>query len=243
MRLSSLQNPLVKHLVKIRDNAYFREESQSVLVFGPKLCTEIAQHVQPRRVFLLEGQEDPFGHEETYSITSDVLKKITHLPSPEPIVVEFPLPQPSNLAKKNRILVLDRITDPGNMGTLIRTALAFNWDGLFLTEGCVDPFHDKVVRASRGGLFFLPWTKGTWEELTSLKEERVAFVADMEGTPLPQVKAEKKCLLLLSNEAQGVSKEGAEFGKKISIPMSPNVESLNVAIAGALLMYVLGNGA
>ena len=124
------------------------------------------------------------------------------------------------------------------MGTLIRTALALGWGGVYLLPGCVDPFHEKVIRASRGALFRFPWKEGGWEELKKMNLK--AYIADIKGRPLDEVHPEKEILLLLSNEAQGVSDEGGGFGERITIPMTGGAESLNVAASGAIMMYELG---
>lgn len=238
--ISSLQNPLVKHCVKLRESRQYREEMQSVFITGHKMVDELMRMCQPKRLFFMEKKEirEPI---EAYQVSEAVLKKITGLPSPEGIAAEFPLPKPSALEPISSLIALDRIADPGNLGTLIRTALALGWDGVFLLPGCVDPFHDKTMRASRGALFHFPWASGSWEELSQLKEHNnlTAYVADMHGVPISSLSKNVRPLLLLSNEAQGISKEGSHFGIAISIPMKGEMESLNVAIAGAILMYAL----
>jgi len=189
--------------------------------------------IPPKCIFT----EKPYPLPHTL-VSKSVMKKITALTSPEGIAAEFPLPHPSSLERKAPLLALERINDPGNMGTLIRTALALGWEGVFFLPGCVDPFHEKVIRSSRGALFHLPWKQGGWDELKKLN--LIPYTADIEGRSLSEVKPEKELLLLLSNEAQGISEEGKRFGQKITIPMSGKMESLNVAISGAIMMYVLG---
>ncbi len=234
-RIVSLQNPEVKRLVKLRENPDFREQERSVLITGFKLIGELTERFTPKQIYA----QSPYKNLPTTLVSSEVMKKITALNSPEPIAAEFPLPPSSDLNPLSFVLVLDRINDPGNMGTLIRTALALGWEGLFLLPGCVDPFHDKVVRASRAALFTLPWKKGSWEELLALKSENSLFVADMEGTPLPELQSPKSAFLLLSNEARGASLKAKQQGQSVCIPIQNEMESLNVAIAGALLMYHL----
>lgn len=178
--------------------------------------------------------------EEVFLTTPPVLKKLIGLPSYEPIAAEFPLPTPSELEGAGPLLVLDAIRDPGNMGTLLRTALGMGWQGVFLLPTCVDPFHDKVIRASRGALFQLPWRQGDWRELLLFQKKQALklYVADIEGTPLKKATLDTKALLLLSNEARGVSEECKELGEKITIPMPGGTESLNVAVAGSILMFM-----
>ncbi|MCH9625363.1 MAG: 23S rRNA (guanosine-2'-O-)-methyltransferase RlmB [Chlamydiales bacterium] len=239
-KITSLQNPVIKHLVHLRQNKHYREEQKAVLVSGYKLIQEISKLHTPSKLFIAK-LEDKLTAQETYLVTPEILKKITNLPSPEPIVAEFPLPNSSSLQKQAPLLVLDAIQDPGNLGTLIRTALGLNWQGVFFLPNCVDPFHEKVLRASRGALFYLPWKMGTYKELEALKQENhlTSYIADMEGTPLSKISPQKNTLLILSNEAEGVSSQAESFGTKVAVPIQ-SIESLNVAIAGALLMYHLG---
>lgn len=197
-----------------------------MLISGVKLVREVSTHTKPLALYTEENTSE------------NVMKKITGLSSPEGVAAEFPLPKPSAL-QTGPLLVLDRLSDPGNVGTLIRTAIALGWAGIYFMPGTVDPFHEKVVRASRAALFRFPWQLGSWEELKQLKLE--GYVADIGGTPLDQVAPKKEIALVLSNEGQGVSDEGQTFGERITIPMHGEMESLNVAISGAILMYALGS--
>jgi TrmH family RNA methyltransferase len=140
--------------------------------------------------------------------------------------------------------VLDRISDPGNLGTLLRTALALGWEGAFLTPHSADPFNDKAIRASKGACFFLPLQEGSYEELEELLKENqiTAYVADLKGTSLPNLKVKHPLALILGNESLGPSAWAKQHGSAISIPMKKDVESLNVASAGAILMYELIQG-
>lgn len=239
--ISSTHNPLVKHLVKLRENKKYREEQGRLVVSGYKLIRELTALSPPLKLFV-ENLSDAPDSIESYLVTPAVLKKISGLSTPEPIAAEFSLPPPSSLMHQAPLLVLDAIRDPGNLGTLLRTALALGWGGVYLLPTCVDPFHEKVIRASRAALFHLPWRIGSWEELKELKESQKlsAYIADMEGEPLSQVHFTKNSLLLLSNEAQGVRPQDHVQGQKIAIPMHAEMESLNVAIAGGILMYGLG---
>jgi len=232
-KIISLQNPITKHLVKLRVDARYRKEQNSVLVSGVKLVKELQSFAKPKRIFSIKTYPSPHT-----LVSESVMKKITGLTSPEGIAAEFPLPKPSIMEDKAPLLVLDRINDPGNLGTLIRTALALGWEGIFFLPGCVDPFQEKVIRASRGALFRLPWKEGSWDELKKLN--LTAYTADIEGRPLDEIEPQKKILLLLSNEAQGVSEEGASFGERVTIPMPGEMESMNVATCGAIMMYELG---
>jgi len=240
--IASPHNPLVKHLVKLREDKHYRIVHDSVLVTGYKLVHEVVAHTPAKKWFVTDSQAAYDQKGEVIEVSTSVMKKITGLPSPEPIAAEFPLPKPHSLIGLTSLLVLDAIRDPGNLGTLLRTALALGWGGVFLLPTCVDLCHEKVIRASRAAPFRLFWQEGTWEEIEALQktEKFQPFIADTSGNPLHAIPPPSKPLLLLSNESQGVRGWVEKLGQKITIPMDENMESLNVAVAGAILMYSLG---
>jgi len=230
-KISSLSHTLVKHLLKLRKDADYRQATQSCLVMGKKAISEAMRYAKPKHIL----SSDP-SH---IQVSEEVFKKITGLTSPEPMLAEFPLPQPQSLQDVPSLLVLDRVTDPGNLGSLLRSALALGWGGVFFLPHCVDPFNDKVLRASKAALFSLPYTTGHLQDLFALAPHFSAYVADLTGNELNKTFPSKRPLLVLSHESQGVSAELQDFGTKITIPIK-NMESLNVAAAGAILMYELG---
>lgn len=242
--LTSLQHPLVKHLVKLKNCTRYRNQTGTVLIEGSKLVEEVTALRAAKAVLATKdpGGGKRYAAETFYTISDAVLNKITGTVEPEGVVAEVPLPQEASLQGIARLLVLDRIQDPGNMGTLLRTALALGWEGAFLLDGCCDPYNDKALRAAKGATFKLPWRKGGWKELSLLGAENKMdfYAATLSGKELCDVfKAPDALLLVLGNEARGVSQEAMSACKGISIPMSGKMESLNVSAAGAILMYEL----
>ncbi len=223
-KISSLHHPLVKHFVKLREKASYRKEQDSVLVMGDTLINELP--VKPKNVLTIENS------------SIEILKKISGLTSFSESIAEVGLPKPTSVGTVSSLLVIDQISDPGNLGTLLRTALALNWGGVFLLPNSVDPFNDKVMRASRAALFKLPWQQGSFEELQELVKRFTPLIADIKGTNLKEIGQPKHPLLVLSHEAHGVSDQMAQLGQKVTVPMA-NMESLNVAVAGSILMYGL----
>lgn len=205
---------------------------------GATLVEELAEISPPKCVLSTAALEK---HPDAFLVSEALIKKITQLPSPEGIVAEFPLPKPSSLANKRRLLCVDRLADPGNLGTLLRSALAFGFEGIFLIEPSVDLFNDKTIRASRGACFLLPFCYGSVHELKALIDENALtpLIADLEGENFEKVGPLSAPLLILGNESHGPSEEVKNLGKKITIPLSTTVESLNVAIAGSILLYAL----
>ncbi len=240
--ITSLQHPIVKHLVLLRKDRDYRKEKNRALIAGRKLISECASLVA--QVFLERGTPVPssIGAAEIVYVTSEILKKVTGLENPEPLAAEVSLPEPKALEGKQRILALDGISDPGNLGTLLRSALALGWEGVFITTNSTDPFNEKAVRAAKGASFRIPLQIGTREELCSLIERNrmQAVVADTAGELLSSLKVHAPLLLILGNESHGVCQEMKDRFASVKIPMD-QMESLNVASAGAILMFALRN--
>lgn len=145
--------------------------------------------------------------------------------------------------QKPFMLFLDGIQDPGNMGTIIRTADAFNIDGIILGEGCVDPYNSKVVRSTMGSIFRVPLyiCKNSIESLLELKGKGFNIIAtSLRGISIYNVdfNFNKKFLCIIGNEANGVSPKILDFAdRQIKIPMPGNAESLNAGVAASIIMY------
>ncbi len=236
--ITSLQNPLIKHLVELRKESGYRKEQKSVLISGYTMVKEL----QPvTSLFIEKGYEVPTGisYKTIYSVTREILEKITGLKNPEPIAAETSLPETVYFSSPEFLLVLDSISDPGNLGTLIRSTLALGWSGAFLINSA-DPFNEKALRAAKGATFRLPIQIGSYTELQELiqKKSAQAFVADIRGEPLNK-KITAPIVLVLGNETHGPSEEIKKMCQPISIPMIGPMESLNVASAGSILLHAL----
>lgn len=239
--ITSLQHPIVKHLVKLRKNREYRKMHQSALLTGLKLVKEVGE-LFPLSLILVEENYTPSfaAHSsQRFSVSHAILKKITGVETPEPIAAIAPLPAMGNLENKKLILVLDGIADPGNLGTLIRTALALGWDGAFITSNSADPFNEKALRAAKGATFRLPIVEGSHAALESflMKNHMHAFVADVDGEPIGDQKLQGPMALILGNESRGASECVKQKYPRLSIPMSSHMESMNVAIAGGIFMH------
>ena len=231
-KITILKHQTDKRLVKLRTDRATRYQEQSVLISGKKLASEL-----PLKALFVVGESN-LQAEEVFQVTDEIMKKITGLKNPEGVAAEVKMPSRATLDQVSRLLVLDGINDPGNMGTLIRTALALGWDGVFLLETSCDPFNDKALRASKGAVFRLPIQWGNWQELKKIvdKNDLQLLVADIEGENYRTVKGGDGLALILGNEAQGPSQESLANSKKITIPMSGQMESLNVSVAGGILL-------
>lgn len=241
--ITSLQNPLVKHLVKLRQNRDYRYDHQTLIVEGVKIIQELSKKYPIKTLVALDESLVPKGSkvEELLIAPQDIIDKISGLQSPEGLIAEFKMPENASLNGLKKVLVLDGINDPGNLGTILRTALALGWEGIFLINESCDPYNEKALRAARGATFKIPMATGTWDDLEALikKNKWTPLAADMKGTPLNKLEKGKNYLLILSNEAHGISDRAGKISQKVSIPMKGNMESLNVAVAGGILMHAL----
>lgn len=244
-RITSSNHPLVKHLVKLRQNRDYRYEHQSVVVEGIKPVEELCRHTRFKILATYNEAMIPLGAEidELLIVNDTVMKKISTMQTPEGIVAEIPMPQPASLKGMGFILALDGVSDPGNVGAILRTALALGWEGAFILNESCDPFNDKAIRAARGATFRLPLAWGNIDQLKMLVKENnlTPLVADIEGQNLSDI-APSPILLVMGNEAHGPSQEIKDFCQPATIAMPGSMESLNVAVAAGIMMYALRPG-
>jgi TrmH family RNA methyltransferase len=145
----------------------------------------------------------------------------------------LPLPQPLNFA-----LIADSIRDPGNLGTLLRTAAAAGVQAVFLPPETTEAFAPKVVRAGMGAHFHLPIFNFRWDELRIATKALKVFLADMQGIPCWQTNFCQPLALIIGGEAEGATEEARQLAvETVSIPMPGKAESLNAGVAGAVLMF------
>ncbi|MCR5706298.1 MAG: RNA methyltransferase [Acholeplasmatales bacterium] len=138
----------------------------------------------------------------------------------------------------DRVLILDGVQDPGNLGALMRSAKAFDFNTIFLGTGTVDPYNDKVIRSSQGAIFKLSILEGDVVDfINSLKGYEIYSTNVKNGVSVDEIKKAQKCALILGNEGNGVSDRVNSLGLKNLYIKISNTESLNVAVAGSILMY------
>jgi RNA methyltransferase, TrmH family len=235
----SVQHPLIKRAVALREKRKMREQERMVLIMGKKLISDLVQDLF-FDVFFYRDVPPPFAVREQIRVSDLVLRKITGLEESDGWAAIVSLPTPRSIHECERILILDRIVDPGNFGTLWRTAWGLGWQGIWLTSGTVDPFNDKAMRAAQGATFRMPYEWMKPERILAWAHQREAalLVADLEGEPLDTFVCKKPFALILSHETQGPD-DWTNSCTKVTIPMTHGVESLNVASAGSIFLYVL----
>lgn len=171
-------------------------------------------------------------------VSEDLMKSLSETETPQGIlaVLQFSkLPITNSL---NFVLILDQIRDPGNLGTLLRTAAATGVQAVLLPPETTDTFAPKVVRSGMGAHFRLPIQTMEWNEIREQTKGLQVYLADMDGQSCWETDLRKPLALIIGGEAEGASDEARKLAtQKISIPMSGNVESLNAGVAGSVLMF------
>jgi TrmH family RNA methyltransferase len=229
--ISSRQNPLVK---RIREA--LREHAAEIVIEGPKAVADArAAGWRPLAIMQTESSEavaDPL----VTAVTAEVYQHITETRSPQGVLGLFERPQASAaeiLARRDSIAVaLDGVQDPGNVGTIVRLAAAFDAAGVLLLPGCADAFGPKAIRASAGAILTVPVARIAMAELFAAELPIYATAAAGETVDPPA----RNAVLVFGNEGAGVSRPLLERATAIAIPMAPRVESLNVATSAAILL-------
>lgn len=239
--ITSVQNETVKEIVKLKQKKY-RDEMNLFLVEGFHLVEEARK--ANCLVKVITTLDETF-EEETIYVTCQVMNKIAFTKTPQPIMAICTKSQSNQINKDGkRYLLLDRVQDPGNVGTIMRTALALGYDQIIMSEDCVDLYNDKVIRATQGALFQM---NVCVMNLSDTIESLQSFGVQVYGTCLHNAKSietyegQEKMAFVMGNEGKGVSEEILSLCDHcLYIPIQ-SVESLNVAIAAAITMYHFGN--
>ncbi len=247
-RIESTQNALVKHWKKLITTKKERERSEEFIVEGHHLVEEALKiEGSVLHIMFREDVEIPFELEESsiqiIEMTKAVAAEISETEHPQGIFAHCKQPVLSEdvYAEWKRLLFIDAVQDPGNIGTMIRTADAAGMDAVILGKGCADPFNPKTVRAGQGSHFHIPIVKGDLNEWIERAKQGGLQVI---GTGLQQAKdhftvdAMPAFALMMGNEGAGVSDEYLKQADTIvKIPLYGEAESLNVAVAAGILLY------
>eukprot|EP00897_Mesotaenium_endlicherianum_P008739 jgi/Mesen1/7894/ME000420S07041 len=277
-RISSANNPFIKHCVKLRQSGSYRRENNALLVVGEVPLKEMCELAHD------PSKNDPYF--QTLLVADDAEVSAALLQAAGRVIRVSPgvLGKLAGVENASSLKAAGVVPDPGNLGTLLRTAAAFAWDGVFLLPGCCDPFNEKALRASRGASLRLPIGTGQWKHLETFASARemALFSGDPEppqGTKredgqkrvqniqlsdssdanlatagagrtvtssvpdstvnLGKAASAKALCLVLGSEGQGLSEEATRVCQPVAVPMPGAMESLNVAVAGGILLYLL----
>ena len=252
--ITSLKNPAVQE-ARALTSAKERARQQSFLLDGEHMVGEGLQ-VCPERVktvFVDEKRADGFAallqkaQGEVYAVPEHVLSAISQVKTPQGIAAVCELPDPRSLADMgDKLILLENVQDPGNVGTVLRTLDAAGFDGCIFTPGCADPFGPKTLRATMGSAFRVPMcaVSSAPEAAKWLADNGYAVIgAALDGEPFYERGAlpSKQCVLI-GNEGQGLTREVLSVcTHRYRLPMRGGAESHNAAVAAAIFMYELMN--
>ncbi|MEC9488802.1 MAG: RNA methyltransferase [Halanaerobium sp.] len=256
MVISSMQNDKIKYLRSLFKKKYRRQEGKIVLE-GARLIEEALQaeanlediFISPEAALTEESYILAAAREagiNIHQVEDELLAKICETENPQGILATALMPgrpvSSLNVVSDGRYLALDRVQDPGNLGTIVRTAAGAGYTAIIIIKGTVDPFNTKAIRASMGGIFRIPLYSGTEEEAVKQLKGAGAriYVSDIrEGAHnYFQVGFQQPFALVMGNEANGVSGYLLEEADTVvKIPQPGGIESLNVAIAAGILLY------
>ncbi|WP_407269113.1 TrmH family RNA methyltransferase [Radiobacillus sp. PE A8.2] len=244
--ITSVQNNKVKQWKKLKMKKE-RQKQGVFLVEGFHLVEEaIKSQWNVQEVIVQQGVEVPDYVQdiEVHELTDNVFQAIAETKTPQGIAAVVGMKQHS-WASFQRIVIVDSVQDPGNLGTLIRTADAARFDGIVLGEGTVDVYNEKVVRATQGSLFHLPiFQANLLEKIPELQGEGFdVWASTLTGAvPYHTVAVPDKVALILGNEGEGIAEAVIEQSDQlIKIPIYGQAESLNVSVASGILMYYVAN--
>ncbi len=243
--IDSAHNKIIKEINSLK-NKRDREKKGLFVLEGERLVSEINSEWNVKYIAVSESFTGKAEAERVYRIKDSLFEKISDTVTPQGILAvceirEFSV-EDIDYSNDPFFVILENVTDPGNMGTIIRTADAAGADGIFVTKGCVDIYNPKVIRATMGSVFHLPIYRnvnGT-QVVRELKNNGIVTLgAHLKGEKTPyEINMTKGCAVIIGNEANGLSDEiSSEADHLVKIPMPGKAESMNAGIAAGILIY------
>lgn len=245
--ITSTSNPKIKQVALLRDKARARREEGAYVVEGLRMFREIpagdVREVYVTQDFYNKNESLCSTYKDLQVVSDKVFEKIADTVTPQGVVAVVSMKETSleDVLKGDFLLFLENIQDPGNLGTLFRTAEGAGVKGIIISKGSADIYNPKVIRSTMGSIFRMPYI--CVEDIASviLKEasNMNIYAAALEGAKdYTTVSYTGRCGILIGNEGNGLKNETIKAaGKSVYIPMQGSVESLNASISGAILMY------
>ena len=244
--ITSRQNPLMTHLRKLGASRSYRQKSGEYLCDGTKLLAEALKWHAPVRTAVFSDDADIPELPDTVRavrVSGELMRSVSPMETPQGALFTVALPEtrlPETLSGRH-YLVLDGVQDPGNVGTILRTADAFDCDGVFLVNACADPYSPKTARATMGAVFRRDVYQCMADELCALlqKSNLPLYGTALRNDTVSLRDAElSRAAVAIGSEGRGLSAEIlSKCEKTIKIPMSPRCESLNAAVAASVVLW------
>lgn len=248
INITSTSNETIKYFISLNDKKT-RMNAKRFIVEGYHLVNEASKTNLLEAIISTDEKElKKINNVKRYLVNDAIINKIATTKNPQNIlgIVKMLDHNITNLlpiikGNKTKLIMLDDVNDPGNLGTIIRTAAGLGYDGIIMSPNTVDLYNEKVIRSTQGVMFKIPIIKANLQEVIKLlKKEKVFCI----GTALTNAKDVKhitkkdKFAICLGNEAKGISKEVLDnMDENVKIAMNNDVESLNVSIAAGIIMY------
>ena len=241
MKIESLNNDKVKYWSKLYDKKT-RDLENKFLIEGDHLVKEAL--VNGVLLEVITSDHDAVYPIDTYYVTEDIIKKISNQKSAPKVIGVCKKLEEKEL--NGRVLVLDQIQDPGNLGTIIRSAIAFNFPNIILTNNCVDLYNDKVIRSSEGMIFNINVIRQSLDEtINYLKNNNYQVIGTnvVKGHLISDINKKDNLAIIIGNEGTGMCEELNNICNDfIYIPINDSCESLNAAVASSIIMYEINKG-
>lgn len=233
--ITSKQNSKIKYCLKLHQQS-FRSKEEKFLVEGEHLLEMALQNNAVLEVYFTKKRDDLPEKVQKSFVTEEILKKIAFSKNPQGVVAVCKMQEEKPISS-DKVLLLDDISDPGNLGTIFRTALAFGYKDILLTKNCCSPYNEKAIQASQGAIFLVSLHDKF--DLSKLQNDGYQIVStEIKGSvDLDSFKPNQKHILVLGNESNGVSKEILSISDaRVRIEIK-EIESLNVGVAAGIVMH------
>lgn len=240
--ITSKSNPVIKETKKLLQKKY---RKSSYLIEGWHLFDEaVAYGVEILKIFIVDGYQDKVSsYQNTYLVTSEILKELSDSKTPQGIVVEVAY-QTITISEltSGKFLVLEDVQDPGNVGTMIRTADAAGYSAVFITDHSADIYNQKTLRSMQGSHFHLPIIRKDIVSILDILKQYKTFIMattlSKESKDYQSISPQKNFALIMGNEGKGISElVENKADVLVHITMPGHSESLNVAVAAGILMF------
>lgn len=238
MIITSSDNQKYKYINKLKQKK-FRDKENSFIIESKKLVEEAISSADIDFIFLSEENKDYQSDLDKIVLTRELFDKVTGMVTSDGFGAVVKKPAQKEVSA-SRVLLLDQINDPGNMGTIIRSAEAFGFYDIILMPKTCDIYNEKTLRASMGSIFRLNIVKKNLDQVIKLKENYKMVSADMSGYDINECDIDGNLILAIGNEANGLSEDIRSLTDTfVKIPMKGQIESLNAAIAASIIMNKL----
>ena len=246
--ITSKSNPKIKWFRRLQADRQFRHLEKTFVAEGNRWLKEIdllnIQHqgILATRQWLEHSSNQTLAGEyaeNIWLVSDQVMDHASTMETPPGVLIALKIPAYAPPEPLTMLLILDGINNPGNLGTILRTACAAGVEGVLLAPGCVDPFNPKAIRGGMGAQLRLPILRTEWSEISEISRNLQVWLASAHGSiPYTEVNWKRPSALIVGSEARGHG-EGARniSTNQLTIPMSPDVESLNVAIAAGIILF------